>query len=61
MSNRAGDPIIIGEGHFRDTGCELAPSCLSCWLPRCRYDLAPGELRSLTNRHRRGGSRGVQR
>lgn len=23
---------------YRDTGCELAPSCLRCPFPRCRYD-----------------------
>lgn len=25
---------------YRDEGCELAPHCLSCPLPLCRYDLA---------------------
>lgn len=24
--------------HYRDTGCSLAPRCLECPLPRCRYD-----------------------
>jgi hypothetical protein len=23
---------------YHDTGCELAPSCLACPLPRCQYD-----------------------
>ena len=23
---------------YRDTGCNLAPSCLSCPLRRCKYD-----------------------
>ena len=23
---------------YPDLGCELAPSCLHCPLPRCRYD-----------------------
>ncbi len=32
---------------YRDTGCELAPSCLSCPLARCRYDETPN-LRRLT-------------
>jgi hypothetical protein len=31
---------------YRDTGCELAPSCLSCPLARCRYD-EPANLRRL--------------
>ena len=29
--------------HFKDTGCSLHPSCLSCPLPKCRYD-DPGWL-----------------
>lgn len=24
--------------HYEDTGCEVSPSCLSCPLPRCKYD-----------------------
>ena len=24
--------------HYRDTGCNVSPSCLSCPLPRCKYD-----------------------
>ena len=24
--------------HYRDTGCELAPSCLQCPLALCKYD-----------------------
>lgn len=23
---------------YRDTGCSIQPSCLSCPLPRCRFD-----------------------
>ncbi len=26
------------EFEYRDEGCELFPSCLSCPLPVCRYD-----------------------
>ena len=25
--------------HPPDTGCSLAPSCLACPLPQCRYDV----------------------
>lgn len=32
--------------HYRDGGCELAPSCLRCPLERCRYD-EPGGARRL--------------
>ena len=45
---------------YRDTGCDLAPSCLRCPLARCRYD-EPGGARKLLQgsrdeavRHRRG-------
>ena len=24
--------------NYKDTGCDLAPSCLSCPFVRCRYD-----------------------
>ena len=27
---------------YVDTGCEIAPACLSCPLPRCRYDMGQG-------------------
>jgi hypothetical protein len=30
---------------YRDTGCELARSCLACPLPRCQYD-EPGSVRT---------------
>ncbi len=32
---------------YRDTGCELSPSCLRCPLARCKYD-QPGGARRLT-------------
>ena len=25
--------------NYPDTGCEIAPSCLRCPLPQCKYDL----------------------
>ncbi len=33
--------------HYRDEGCELADSCLSCPLPRCIYDQPGGRQRWL--------------
>lgn len=33
---------------WRDDGCEVAPHCLSCPLPRCRFD-EPGGLRNMLN------------
>lgn len=36
---------------YRDDGCDVHPHCLTCPLPRCRYD-EPGGLRALLNAHR---------
>lgn len=33
---------------YRDDGCDVFPSCLSCPLPRCRYDV-PGGARAMLN------------
>lgn len=33
---------------YRDDGCTVFPSCLSCPLPRCRYDV-PGGARAMLN------------
>lgn len=30
----------------RDTGCSLAPRCLECPLPACRYEVSPGVARA---------------
>lgn len=31
---------------YRDDGCEIHPECLTCPLPRCRYD-EPGGLKGV--------------
>lgn len=36
------------EHPYRDDGCSIAPRCLECPLPRCRYDVAGG-ARSMLN------------
>ncbi len=36
---------------YRDDGCDVHPTCLSCPLPRCRYE-EPGGLRALLNEYR---------
>lgn len=28
--------------HYKDEGCDLAPSCLNCPFPACRYDMPKG-------------------
>ncbi len=33
--------------HYRDDGCEIAPRCLECPLPACRYDLPPKRAGAL--------------
>ncbi len=38
---------------YGDDGCDLAPSCLNCPFPRCRFD-APGEgMRQVKGRRDR--------
>ncbi len=39
------------EIRYRDDGCDIHPQCLTCPLPRCRYD-EPGGLRSMLNAYR---------
>ncbi len=38
---------FIGQGHFQDTGCELAPTCLACPFPQCRFDYPGGNAAFL--------------
>lgn len=32
---------------YVDNGCDIAPRCLACPLPRCRYDLPPRRAGAL--------------
>jgi hypothetical protein len=36
---------------YRDKGCDVHSNCLTCPLPRCRYE-EPGGLRALLNEYR---------
>ena len=36
---------------YRDDGCSIHPTCLTCPLPRCRYE-EPGGLRAMLNAQR---------
>lgn len=38
---------------FRDTGCSVAPSCLRCPLPVCRYDTATSRPSRTPGRNQR--------
>lgn len=35
-----------------DEGCELAPSCLECPFPQCRYDQGLGNAKAADRRRR---------
>ena len=41
---------------YRDTGCDLAPSCLSCPFVRCRHDYPDGIRGMLREGSRQDGS-----
>jgi len=56
LSRRARYPRVRGDmlpekTRYRDDGCEIHPQCLTCPLPRCRYD-EPGGLNGMLNRMR---------
>ncbi len=48
------------EIHYRDDGCDIHPHCLTCPLPRCRYD-EPGGARALLNSYRDQQITGLRR
>src|SRR3972149_4544300 len=39
------------EIQYRDDGCDIHSHCLTCPLPRCRYD-EPGGVRAMINTYR---------
>lgn len=48
---------------YPDKGCELAPRCLECHLPRCRFDTVNGKQwrrrpKGIPNRRKGPGPRG---
>lgn len=50
MRKYGGDPLHARQfrtlpeyAHYADTGCEHSPACLSCPLPRCKYDEPQGQ------------------
>ena len=45
--------------YYRDDGCNLAPSCLNCPLPVCKYDSPQVELRLRNDRFRKARKRGM--
>ncbi len=41
------------ETHFRDTGCKYSPTCQTCPLPKCKYDMNDSERARLKHLARR--------
>ncbi len=46
IRDRARSDALPEHAQYRDDGCDIHPHCLSCPLPRCRYD-EPGGLRRI--------------
>ena len=46
--------------NYRDTGCDLATSCLSCPFVRCRHDYPDGIRGMLLDGHQNGALSSVQ-
>ncbi len=51
IHNRARSDALPEHAQYRDDGCDIHPQCLTCPLPRCRYD-EPGGLRGMLNAYR---------
>ena len=42
-ADRTREDALPEHADYRDTGCDLAPSCLRCPFERCKYDLKRSE------------------
>ena len=51
VSKRARSDALPEFTRYRDKGCDVHSNCLTCPLPRCRYE-EPGGLRALLNEYR---------
>ena len=51
LLRRVRSDALPEEIQYRDDGCDVHPRCLTCPLPRCRYD-EPGGLRAMLNAYR---------
>lgn len=47
-ARRVRSDALSETAHYADTGCSVSPSCFTCPLPRCRYDM-PGGARAVLN------------
>lgn len=44
------DALPEGANYYADTGCDLNPACLTCPLPKCRYDEHRAAARARTRK-----------
>jgi hypothetical protein len=51
LLRRVRSDALPEEIDYRDDGCDVHPRCLTCPLPRCRYD-EPGGVRAMLNSYR---------
>lgn len=51
LLRRVRSDALPEEIQYRDDGCDIHTRCLTCPLPRCRYD-EPGGLRAMLNAYR---------
>jgi hypothetical protein len=51
LLRRVRSDALPEEIQYRDDGCDVHTRCLTCPLPRCRYD-EPGGLRAMLNAYR---------
>ena len=42
-ADRTREDALPEHADYRDTGCNLAPSCLRCPFERCKYDIKRGD------------------
>tara|TARA_R110000764_G_scaffold21827_2_gene54845 strand:- start:43 stop:366 length:324 start_codon:yes stop_codon:yes gene_type:complete len=45
LAQRNAADMKFGQGGYRDTGCDMAPSCLSCPFVTCRHDISPEKMK----------------
>ncbi len=51
---QGGAPFLREPANYVDTGCSFFDSCLSCPLPKCRYEVTSAESAAMMRRYHRG-------
>lgn len=44
MTTETAPPTLLEYEYYPDNGCEVAPSCLNCPLPKCVEDVPKGKF-----------------